>query len=269
MIKLMSWLKHLYLIIVLLSTIFYASCERVEGCADPLAENYDAEADKSCCCTYYQLYADVNHLADTLSLSYFTPYADANNDTFELQEAAFLCSNFGLITNTGRLGVVRDTIDFRLQNGNSQQFTDDFSVLKPNVFIRNIGDFLDYDSYEKVRFLIGLDENAASVDANQVGNVEHPLSSQNTTNFFNGQSYNTAFFEVIIRPTTDTIRFEIQDTFWMEFNYNVIAQDGRDTPIPLSIDYLRVFDGISFVNDDSITIVQKIKNNIKDGISIQ
>lgn len=264
----MKWILSL-IVVVLFLGIFY-SCNRVEGCTDPVAENFDAEADKDCCCSYYQLSLAVRHeVNDSTSFNYFSPYLDANNDTFELQRTAFLCSNFELIKADGTVFRVRDSIDVELPNGTQYTLVDDFSTLRPATFVNNIGAFLSYGEYEKLRLLVGLDFPASDVDATVIDDASQPLSNQHSPNFFNGTRYNNAFFEVILPASEDTVSFEIQDTFWIELNYNVNAADGQDTEIPIAINYLDIFDGISFVNDDSSTVVQKIKNNISDAFSIQ
>jgi hypothetical protein len=259
----------IYLLSMLLASAIFYSCNRVEGCTDPIAENFDAEADKDCCCSYYQLSLRVNHLADTLSFNYFSPFPDVNNDSFEIQRAAFLCSNFELIKADGSVFRVRDSIGVETPNGSQFTLIDDFSCLRPATFVNNIGDFLSYGDYEKLRFLVGLDFPASDVDATIIDDRDQPLSNQYSPNFFNGIRYNNAFFEVILPSTEDTVRYEVQDTFWIELNYNVSAADGQDTEIPIAIDYLSIFDGISFANDDSTTVVQKIKNNITHAFSIQ
>ncbi len=252
----------------LILLLFY-SCNRVEGCTDPLAENFDAAADRDCCCTYYQLSLSVDHHLDTLDFNYFTAYPDANNDSFELREMGFLCSKFELIKADGSSFGVNDSINLRLVDGSTLDFRDDFTALRPGTFVHNVGDFLEFGDYTKIRFLLGLEAPATLVEATSIDNPAQPLSNQHSPSFYTGTDYQHAFFEVILPDLADTIRFEVQDTFWIELDYNISAVDGADANIPLAIDYANIFNGISFINDDSATVVQKIQNNIHAAFSIQ
>ncbi|MCB0410006.1 MAG: hypothetical protein KDD29_07290 [Flavobacteriales bacterium] len=95
---------------LILSVIAFSSCSKKEGCTDPLANNYDADADKDDgSCTY-------NATTGKLSFSFThnfdgTPvsntdfnqfnYINQNGDTLSLTKLRYLISDIRLYTSTG------------------------------------------------------------------------------------------------------------------------------------------------------------------------
>jgi len=249
------------------------SCGRVEGCNDPLAKNYNAEADKTCCCEYYQLRFDIAHVSDSMATTFsaLAPYSDADGNIYQVKSAALLLSSVSLIRSNGTSAEVGDSVMLPLQSSTSGWFRDDFSVLRPGTFINKIGNFTNFGPYEKVRFLVGLVANAAQTKGEDMSDANHPLAASNSIGMYdlNSSTYNFGRWEIIKSTLSDTVFYSLKDTVWVELPYNVVAVDGIDTKIPIQFNYSRLFEGISFVSDDSSTVVQKIKNNTRYAFSIQ
>lgn len=263
-------LRLLLLTLPLLAAL--QSCSRVEGCNDPIAKNYDAEADKNCCCEYYKLRFNLAHqVNDSTSLAYFTRYADALGDSFELKFASLLISEIALIDASGNAFFIEDTVLVPLINGNSNWFVDDFIAIRPGTFINEVGNFTQFGSYNKIRFLVGLQGEAVNADGLDISDTQFPLSASHSAAHYN-QNSNSYWFSrwEIIRPTlSDTLRFGVRDTVWVELNYTAAVVDGANTDIPIAVNYLDFFNNISFMNDDSTSVVQKIKTNTRNAFSIQ
>lgn len=260
-------------IIFLMLACFLQSCGSVEGCNEPLAKNYNAEADKVCCCEYYQLRFDMAHVSDAAGTAFspLAPYSDADGHVYQVKSAALLLSSVSLIRSDGTSAEVGDSILLPLQSSTSEWFADDFSLLLPGTFINKIGSFTHFGPYEKVRFLVGLAGNAATTKGEDLSDATNPLAASNSTAMYdsNSDAYNFGRWEIIKSTLSDTTFYVLRDTVWVELPYNVTAFDGVDTRIPIQFNYTRLFDGISFVNDDSTTVVQKIKNNTRHAFSIQ
>lgn len=253
------------------STLIFAlvSCAGEEGCTDPLAKNFDPEADKNCCCQYYQLRFDIDHSTDTFGTTFgiLNYYNDAAGDPYQIKSSALLISDVSLLKADGTAYNVSDSILTTLQNGNSSWLRDDFLYLKPGTFISNVGSFVNFGDFNKIRFLVGLSGIAAQSDGNALAS-SHPLSSSNAFyNAVNG-TYRTGRWE-IIKNVTDTTVYELSDTVWVELDYSISCRDGFDTVIPLGFNYSTLMQDIVFVSDDSLTVLQKIKNNVRNAFYIQ
>ncbi len=258
-------------IFLLLAVYFLLqSCSNVEGCNDPLAKNYNAEADKTCCCEYYQLRFDMAHSIDRLGTDFnlMEFYYDLSGDAYQVKSASILISSVSLIRADGSAVLVKDTVLLTLQDGSSVWTIDDYALLKPGTFVNDIGSFIDFGNYEKVRFLVGLQGIALNTDGTAITASSNPLASANGFYNLSNTEYRFGRWE-LIKNITDTTIYELKDTVWIELPYSVTAVDGVDTKIPIGLNYNKLFEGISFVNEDSTAIVQKIKNNTRNAFFIQ
>jgi hypothetical protein len=247
----------------------FVSCTSVEGCTDPVAENFDPEADKNCCCLYYQLRFDIDHSIDTFGTSFnlLNFYTDAAGAAYQIKSSAMLISDVSLIKTDGTAFYVNDSILTTLQNGSSSWLRDDFFYLKPGNFISDVGAFTTFGDYSKVRFLVGLSGTATQSDG-AVLSTTHPLSATNS--FYDATSgrYRSGRWE-IIKNVTDTTLYELTDTVWVELDYPLSSRDGFDTVVPLGFNYSTLMQDIVFATDDSTSVIQKIKNNVRNAFYIQ
>ena len=245
------------------------SCAGIEGCIDPIAKNFDAEADKNCCCQYYQLRFDIDHSIDSFGTAFnlMNYYTDAAGAAYQIKSSALLISEISLIKADGTAFQISDSILTTLQNGSSSWLRDDFIYLKPGTFISNIGGFINIGDYSKVRFLVGLNGTATESDGAVLAS-QHPLSASN--GFYDGISrrYRSGRWE-IIKNISDTTVYELSDTVWVELDYSVSCRDGFDTAVPLGFNYNTLVQDIVFANDDSLTVLQKLKTNIRNAFYIQ
>jgi hypothetical protein len=262
----MGFIKLFFCLAVVVSCI---SCSAVEGCNDPLAKNFDAEADKNCCCQYYQLRFDIDHSIDSFGTAFnlLDYYTDAAGAAYQIKSSALLISEISLIKADGTAFQINDSILTTLRNGSSSWLKDDFIYLKPGTFISNIGSFTNFGDYTKVRFLVGLTGTAADSDGSVLSS-SHPLSASN--GFYDGttQRYRSGRWE-IIKNVTDTTVYELGDTLWVELDYPISCRDGFDTVVPLGFNYSTLMQDVVFASDDSLSVIQKLKNNIRNAFYIQ
>ncbi len=256
-----------FLTVILIISNFLLSCSGKEGCNVPYAKNFDPEADKNCCCEYYKLRFDMQHVIDSFNAPFrlFDFYQDASSDAFQVKSISMLISNVSLVKNDGSEYFVEDSLLLPKITGSSAWFRDDFTILRPETFINNIGSFTDLDDYVKIRFIIG---NLNSVIDGSSVNSSHPLSLNSGFYDSENSDYRSARFQ-IIKNISDTVQYYLKDTVWVELDYNISAIDGTDSKIPLSLNYVKLFENISFITDDSSQIVQKFKNNTKNAFFIQ
>ena len=263
-------------IILLLFTVLgfrlFTSCSGIEACSDPLARNYDAEADVNCCCQYYQLRFDISQVSDSSGtpLVVLNAYPDAAGDFYQLKSSAILISSVVLIDAAGQEKRIDNQIEIPLKNGNSAFEKNDFSILKPGVFIENIGDFTSFGNFVTLRFLIGLNDVSKFADATKITASDNPLSENNSTGLYDPLStdYNYGKWEIIQSNSTDTVVYNLKDSVWIQLPVNITAKDGVDTDIAIRLNYAKIFETVSFQNDDSLTIIQKIKSNLAHAFSV-
>ena len=262
----MGYIKLLFCLAIVITSV---SCAGVEGCNDPLAKNFDAEADKNCCCVYHQLRFDIDHSIDSFGTAFnlMNYYTDAAGAAYQIKSSALLISEISLLKADGTAYQINDSILTTLQNGSSSWLRDDFIYLKPGTFISNIGSFINFGDYAKVRFLVGLRGEAAQSDGALL-NSAHPLSSNNGFYDAISGSYRSGRWE-FIKNVTDTTVYELTDTVWVELDYSVSCRDGFDTAVPLGFNYNTLMQDIVFASDDSLSVIQKLKNNIRNAFYIQ
>jgi hypothetical protein len=254
------------IIIFIISALSLYSCAGIEGCIDPVARNFDPEADKNCCCQYYQLRLDMVHSIDSFNTPFvlFNFYSDANADAYQIKSTSILISDVALLKADGTASYVNDSILLSSSSGSSWQ-RNDFSNIRPGVFVNNIGSFTDFGNYVKLRFLVGLQDALQQTDGSNLSTA-HPLSTASEFNSANG--FLTGRWE-IINNLNEPMLYFLSDTVWVELDYPVSCIDGADTNIPLGLNYNALMQGIAFASDDSTTVVQKIKNNIRNAFYIR
>ncbi len=107
----------------------------IEGCLDTEATNFDASADKDCCCKYPLLVLNVENAYDTLIWKPDTAYQNDLGQWFRIRDIVFYVSELKL-TQNGVSGVVEDTITLsRFASPTSNDtikslYTDDFLLIR-------------------------------------------------------------------------------------------------------------------------------------------
>lgn len=243
---------------------FFVGCiDKVEGCLDNTASNFNPVADNDCddCCTFPELKINVAHrIQDSLSLSYDNAYTVTQDSLtyFMISKVKFYLSNFRLESANGTLAGVIDTIDLSLQDGTSVTVEDNFNLVSrdQNSFQYTIGTFKEVGTYTKVRFNVGLEPPASQTNPESLS--DHPLAIQSDSLFsFETEEY---IFNRItyVRDTTlmDTITIDVTDTVVeviLDFIDPLTIERGFDVEIPVTIDYWEWLKGIIFVtNTDDI-----------------
>jgi hypothetical protein len=255
------------------SLFFLVSCAGVEACSDPLARNFDAEADVNCCCQYFQLRFNISQEIDTsgTELVLLNAYPDAAGDFFQIKNAVILLSAVKLIDGSGNKKEIDNQIEIPLINGSSVWVKNDFTLIRPGTFIENIGDFTSFADYDSIQFLIGLNEVLNNADASKITDSDNPLSINNPAAIYdsNSGSYSFGKWEIIKSNIADTTIYSLNDKILIQLPIQVSARDGVDTEISIRLNYAKIFEGISFQNDDALTVIQKIKTNLPNAFSVQ
>lgn len=260
-----------------LSLAITACFEPKEGCLDIAATNFDAAADKDCCCEYPQLVLTVNQVYDTLLFRNDSLYPDANGHLFRINSIAFYLSDFQLFQG-GALFTVADTLTLRTFDSNgdttSQLFTNDFQLVRRSPVEYVIGTFRQDGLFEEVNFRLGLSDDAQKAVPSKAP-ANHPLSTQ-TDSLWRGQQAGFVFLQaVVVRDSmastqADTLRFMQSDLGQALIGATGAFSHptGYNFPLLLTVDYNRMFDGVNWTNHDITAWKTKIIANLSNTFSV-
>jgi hypothetical protein len=252
------------------------SCYRgSEGCLDPRARNFDAEADRDCCCLYYRLQAELGHLfvqnGDTLPFVLGQPYSTDAGDTITAVSLPFLLSDLRLVRADGSEMRVANTLALQTANGPAV-VPNSFVVADPGTLLADFGDVSALGTFERARLYLGVFPGANHHDGNLP--ASHPLSALHPRGLYRSEAEGHTFLRPEIRLFGDTLA----RTYALYGDARTVAldlplpqplvlADGMDARIGLRIVYSALFAGISFRNDPPETIVDKLFANAPGSFS--
>ena len=261
-----------FLVVFLLILV---SCkERIEGCKDIEATNYNVSADDSCsdCCTYPKMFLEVFHKYDSLNFSFDSTYMIAG-DTIRFKQVIFYLSDFRLVNGTDSIETV-ETIDLDIIGDDVVTFKDDFTLVSRSVssFSYNVGEIKGTGEFNTLKFSVGLVGKSEFANAEAVIDG-HPLSLTSDTLWTYPEGY--VFNRVIVIPDTSKLMEVRQidlkgdgDLVELELAFSIDLNLGFDAKIPLRIDYKKWFSDIDFKAGDIEDIRSKIVDQTPNAFSI-
>lgn len=256
--------------------LFTACFEPKEGCLDIAATNFEAGADKDCCCTYPKLVLTVNQVYDTLPFRGDSLYPDAVGRFFRIKSIAFYLSDFHLFQNNKEYQV-SDTLTLNTFLGadtSKTLFTDDFLLVRRTPVEYEVGSFRQDGQFEELNFRLGLSAEAQKVIPFKAP-AGHPLSAQ-TDSLWRGNSSGFVWLQaVVVRDSMaatppDTLRFTQADLGQPIIGATglFVHPTGYDFPLILTVDYKQMFLGINSSTDDISQWKSKIIANLEDTFSV-
>jgi hypothetical protein len=267
-----------FLFFLLICSCITTGCfEATEACLDIEAANFDASADKSCCCTYPKLVMKCSHVYDTLTYLENEVYAN-DFGVFRLRNVVFYLCDFEL-TQNGITNTISDSIGFSVFGANAGDtttniITDDFLLIRRTTIEESIGTFRQKGYFDGIKFRFGL-----STDANKIiptkAPTNHALKPQ-TENLWLNRTDGYVFAKVIVAADTsataqpDTLLFTAADfpnTFFQQTGASFFHKTGYDFKLTLQIDYKKLFEGVNW----SATLPErkvKIRDNFSNVFSV-
>ncbi len=248
------------------------SCDTpIEGCLDPSASNFAANADEDCClpedccCTFPQLNINFFHFADTNNFRQTVFHPDAAGDTFRIHSFKFYLSNIELTLRDGSVVQVTDTIGLVQPDGSIPTPVDDYLLVKFPIQDYSIGTFRSIGVIEGLSFNIGLDESANLANPDYLA-FNHPLKMLSDSMYLD-EMQGRIFQRIQIQHQNameDTLTYSIkgvnnQVPIQLSLTKNILS--GFDTEITIDIDYLKFFENVRFGTDDPATIIEQVKLN--------
>jgi hypothetical protein len=249
--------------------------DREEGCLDIKAENFDASADKDCCCDYPDLLMNVQHTFDTISFKLDSAYHYPNGDTFSIKDLYIMVSEVHPLAE-GLPYSISDTINIGVNDALGQELLvleNNFATLCPTRYTHPIGTFQYPGQYEGVSLRLGVNDEVNRILPDSVYISGHPLKSDTDSLWAADGGYFAMRIQVAPQASNPDVLRDItvwSDGYTKEFNINgnVSAELGYDSNFNIKIDYKTLFDGIDFEADTESLISTKLSDNLPFSIQI-
>ncbi len=257
-----------------------ACFEPAEGCLEVEATNFDASADKNCCCEYPQLVLDVVQWYDSVQFVENAAYpAPLNDRLFRLKSVSFYLSDFQLIQNNIPY-TVGDTVQLRAFSPTgldtiTETLTDDFLLVRRQSFSNDIGDFRTNGTFSQTRFRLGLTDSAGRVIP-RLAPTGHPLRTQADSLWHGPGGAGYIFLQVVLARDTasatvaDTISFSRADLgdFFIQTQVPVQHATGYDFRLRLLAEYKNLLEGVDLTTGDISIWKSKMIANLPNVFSV-
>ncbi len=264
-------MRYLFYAVLLCSL---AACyEPREGCLDIEATNFDAAADKDCCCKYPNLNLLLLPRFDTLVWKPDTAYEYAPGKWFRIKQAVFYLSDFQLEQN-GISIPVSDTLEFQVWNANGdtipQVLSDDVQLIRRTAVNYSVGTFRPPGTFDAIAFRVGLPEAAQHIIP-ALTPEGHPLRPQGEALWL---GRDTGYVAMKLVITRDTLSSTIPDTLVFsrpDFDNLVIQkagtfrhESGYDFTLQLTTDYREMFRDVDLSSGDISVWKTRILANLPE-----
>lgn len=267
-------------VIFITGLLFLSGCyQPKEGCLDLSATNFDANADKDCCCTYPQLRLNITQRYGANPFTENGLYLDAANHPFYLRNVSYYLSDFEILQQ-GKKYKTLDTIGlYALQPGTGQLarliFRDDFVLVRRSSVNNDAGVTRQEGIFNGLRFRLGVTDSAQWVLPNRAP-TSHPLYQQTDSLWRQPNGY--VFLQLIVaRDTTrnkpnDTLSFSRKDLpgfFIEETGLSIHKKLGANLEFSMLADYQKMLEGINWTVGDKNTWKNQIKANLIRTFSVK
>ncbi len=278
---------------IILAVFTFVACqEKVQGCLDPNATNFELSSDEPCTktssgsacpCRYANLIfgADYRIAGKTKKgidsfYNWSNNYAlkNAANQTYFLKEVALYLSDIQLLREDGASVYPIDSIVIPIKKSAvdtpSVKVRKDFTLIHNNNFSYNIGAFSQNGIFKKLKFKISLQNpanqastlNKRKIPNDNILNIDS-LYLKNTFEHYTGSvSYQSDTSKI-----GKIVNFKFQKDIEIElpFPTNAVYSKGADVRVRLLIDFSQWFQNVDFTKDTPSEIQAKVIANLTKG----
>ena len=264
--------RNFLFFLIFISFVSFQACQQpVEGCTNPRAVNFNAEADKDLGCSYYQLTLEMQYVDNTgAPFTYATTLTDTDGIPFLINKMPVLTSQYHLKeTTSNTIGTAAEKIGIVKSNGTRVQTEDNFAILDPSTTSIQTAGWATLGTFDQLEFLVGIDENIRNGNPSKIEEQSHPLSTTATSYMYDSTStqYATSLITVSLPNTGQNRTFNLFDTTSINIPYTILVEDGLDVFVRLRMNYEALFNSVSFTNDTDSLIALKIKQNFRTSFS--
>ncbi|MCW5924264.1 MAG: hypothetical protein KIS77_18220 [Saprospiraceae bacterium] len=266
--------------VILVAVLLLPACfEPKEGCLDIEATNFDAAADRNCCCQYPRLRLETVQRFDTLQYLPDSLYQNDAGQIFRIKSVVFYLSEFELFQDNG-LFAVSDTVQlftYAPTGGDTlkETFIKDFLLVRRTPVDNPVGEFQPTGVFERVKVRLGLSPDAQRV-VPQLAPAGSPLRIQGDSLWY-GPSVGYVFLQAVVARDSmlatkpDTLAFTQADlgNFFIENTGNFVHESGGfDFRLKLGVDYKKMFAGINWTSGDIPSWKSQIVANLPNVFSV-
>lgn len=268
--KKLFWGTLIAVLVLLQSACF----DPQSGCLDIAATNFNASADKNCCCKYPQLTLTVNQFYGAQLAKQDSLYVGTGGHLFRLRSMSFYLSDFQLFRG-GETFQMGDSTLLKYKAGAndtlSRYFPDDFTLIRRATLENEVASFREEGLFDGIKFRLGLNPEAEKI-ISALAPSGHPLRPQTENLSQNGYVFLQA---VVVRDSmlatdNDTLNFYRADIgdFFIQGTGNFRHEVGYDFPMTLTADWKLLFEGVDWSTHDVAAWKSQIVANLPSVFSV-
>lgn len=257
--------------IVFLACIFllFQSCyEAIEGCTDPLAENYSFNADEKCsmCCIYPKLLVTIDHRWGSEIFQNGKQYTNNVGSVFVLNSHKFYLTDIKIFDGDN-VEIKNQKLNAFTIDGRETNLTQNYCLINGTLQECASGSFNFLGKISQLSFNLSLPENLNRVDSTSV-------SRDNSLSWSEGMYREKEYKSIFLNITsvgTNVINYGI----YLKINQVVPitllnvnhSKRGKQIEIPLTLNYQELFKNIDFKNSQEIS--KAIEINLKTSFKLK
>jgi hypothetical protein len=285
--------------IILLGTsvLFFTACQnKIKGCLDPNATNFDITADDDCTkgtnagtcpCIYPQLIVGTNYgfyvknkkgTADSLVVwKANKTYKNSKGQYYNVTNVTLYLSEMQMIRNGNVVLTTLDSVQLPLKkspkDSSLQKIPKNFTLINSSAFSFPIGSFKENGLFEKVKFQIGLSSPVNLTNSALKSNTALAQNNLNIDSLYLKKSFEhlagVISYKSDTSKTAPVKKIEFTNVVPIEIlfpsNYSFLR--GFDVRAKMSIDFSKWFENVDFSASDS-DIKKQVISDLPKGWSI-
>ena len=265
-------------VFLLLLTGLAACYTDKEGCLDIAAVNFDAAADKDCCCQYPKLIFEVKQIyGDSGEYRRDSLYPGLNGHLFRIKQVNFYLSEARMLRQ-GQSFYTSDSLNFSSFGATqsdtiTQRLRNDFLLLSRATVTYTVGAFREIGDFDGVRVRLGLPAEAQKVIATRApaGNVLGVQADSLWYGFDKGYVWAQM---IVVRDSAaatkpDTLAFTAADLGDRLLSGNGVFshEAGKNFVINLQADYQKLFQNVDWQTGNPSVWKPVIVSNLQNVFS--
>lgn len=263
-------LSSLLFLALALSMVLNSCYQRVEGCTDTNAVNFNAMADDDCCCNYPSVNFQLQHRFGADSVRFFLDslYWSTSGIPLRVLSLEFLGGSFILEKEDGTEVRVTEKIDFPGLSGLNCPCTDDYFVIRPTDLNASPGTVAVPGEYSALSFSPGPANELSGLSPEDFPEG-HLLSSENRFDADAGEYFSFRSLMVIGHSPGDTLEVNISD--WpvtIALEGPITLPPAQNVNLRLRIDYKKWFGDFENPDGNPSIIRENLQQNIVEAFSL-
>ena len=255
-------LKYFRFVVLLLSVLIWHGCyEDIEGCTDPLAENYRFNADVRCkdCCRYPELLVTLTHKWGDDIFQNNKQYINNVNNAFVINSHKFFLANIN-IYNANNIKIDNKALKAYNINNQEANIVQDFCLINGTLSDCRSGSYKHIGPLSSLTFNIALPTQLNSVDSISVSRDQNLSWNEG---MYRDRIYQGIFLNItsVKNQSNYSLFLRFEDIISIDLDDFVHTAQGKTIVIPIVLDYEILFKDMDFTQTENVKL--KLAENIK------